>query len=409
VPPTNSDDLLADRYRLDGILGSGGMSEVHRAWDTRLRRFVAIKLFRLGTDAVARRRFDNEIRTLAGLSHPGLVSVYDAGASDRTAFVVLQLVNGRTLHERIGRGPMSPAETRLLGARLADALAYVHSLGVVHRDVKPSNILLDSRGTAYLADFGLARLSTATHLTKTGQMVGTAAYLAPEQVRGDEVTGPADIYALGLVLLECLTGQQEYQGTEVEVAVARLHRPPLIPRDLPDDLVRLLSLMTSLTPRRRPSAEECALILRGEAGSATIPVGPVVLDHDEAEDDWIEQHEADAAPTLVPAPRRASKVALIAAAATVLGISGVALAPKGAAPTTSTPAEQPASATSSESPPAPATSSQVAPPVQEVVTYTSTVVVPVEQVVEQPRPQVREPWHDDNEKSAGKGKKRGDS
>jgi hypothetical protein len=135
----------------------------------------------------------------------------------------------------------------------------------------------------------------------------------------------------------------------------------------------------------------------------------VVLDPDEAEDDWIEQHEADAAPTLVPAPRRASKVALIAAAATVLGISGVALAPEGAAPTTSTPAEQPASATSSESPPAPATSSQVAPPVQEVVTYTSTVVVPVEQVVEQPRPQVREPWHDDNEKSAGKGKKRGDS
>ena len=417
MPPTNSDELLADRYRLDGILGAGGMAEVHRAWDTRLRRFVAIKLFQLGTDAVARRRFDNEIRTLACLSHPGLVSVYDAGTSDRTAFVVLQLVNGLTLHDRINRGPLSPAETRRVGARLADALAYVHALGVVHRDVKPSNILLDSKGNAYLADFGLARLTSSTHLTQTGQLVGTAAYLSPEQVRGGEIGGAADVYALGLVLLECLTGQREYQGTEVEAAVARLHRPPAVPRDLPADLVRVLSLMTSLSPRRRPSAVECARILRDEAGSAAIPAA--VVDQDEVEDDWIEQHAA-LAPTRVPARLRASKVVLVAAAAAVLGISGVALAPKGPEPTTSAPSDPPASSTSStSSEPSVApvaatdTSSQPAPSVEEVVTHTSTVVVPEQQAVEQAQQtdqpgQNGEQGKSDKGKSSGNGKKKDD-
>src|SRR3954469_4787474 len=137
-----SEDLFADRYRLDGVLGAGGMAEVHRAWDTRLRRFVAIKLFRPNADVTAGRRFESEVRTLASLSHPGLVSVYDARATEQASFVVLQLVEGRTLLDRIAPGPVEPAEARRLGAQLADALAYVHTRGVVHRDIKPSNILL---------------------------------------------------------------------------------------------------------------------------------------------------------------------------------------------------------------------------------------------------------------------------
>jgi len=271
VSLSTSREPLAGRYRLDKLIGTGGMGDVHRAWDTRLSRFVAVKLFRSTLDATASRRFDSEVRTLAGLSHPALVSVYDAGTSESTPFLVLQLVEGRTLHDRIGDGPLTPDEVRDLGARLADALAYVHTHDVVHRDIKPSNILLDTADTAYLADFGLARLTGATRLTSTGELMGTAAYLAPEQVRGKNLGFPVDIYALGLVLLECLTGYREYEGTEVESAVARLHRPPDIPRTLPGDLVRLLTRMTALTPRRRPTALHCARVL-GDDDAKTKPV-----------------------------------------------------------------------------------------------------------------------------------------
>lgn len=256
------DPLLAERYELAELLGSGAMCEVRRAWDTRLQRHVAVKLFRAGSDAGDALRFDNEITTLAGLSHPGLVQVHDAGATGDTSFVVLQLIEGCTLRDHIVDGPLTVDDVRRLGADLADVLAYVHAQGVIHRDIKPSNILMDVDGNAHLADFGLARLIGTARLTRTNQLVGTAAYLAPEQVRGAEFGRPVDVYALGLVLLECLTGQREYQGSEIEAAVARLHRQPVVPDDLPADLKRLLTLMTSLSPRRRPSAAECARALR---------------------------------------------------------------------------------------------------------------------------------------------------
>ncbi len=261
---------LAERYELGELLGSGGMADVHRAWDTRLRRQVAVKLFRPGADA---RRFDSEARTLASLSHPGLVQVHDAGTADGTPFVVLELVRGPTLRDRVESGPLRVEEVRRLGAQLADALAYVHGRGVVHRDVKPSNILLGDQ--ARLADFGLARLVDSTHLTEAGQLVGTAAYLAPEQVRGEETGLAADVYALGLVLLECLTGQREYQGSDIEAAVARLHRSPVVPDELPADLRHLLTLMTSLSPRRRPTAAQCAHALRHPGQTLVGPSVPV--------------------------------------------------------------------------------------------------------------------------------------
>ncbi|ONI80344.1 hypothetical protein ALI22I_44160 [Saccharothrix sp. ALI-22-I] len=263
--------VLAGRYQLAGKLGTGGMAEVHRGWDVLLRRFVAVKLSQFRGDSVGGSRFDNEIRTLARLSHPGVVSVYDAGTCGRTSFVVLQLVEGPSLRARLTDGVLSPAQVRVLGHRLADTLAHVHEHGVVHRDVKPSNILLDETDTAYLADFGLAHSLGSARLTNTRQIVGTASYLAPEQVRGEEVGPAADVYALGLVLLECLTGYREYQGKRVEAAVARLHRPPEIPRDLPADLGRLLALMTSLSVRRRPTAARCAEMLRSGRISGVLP------------------------------------------------------------------------------------------------------------------------------------------
>ncbi|MGX7826241.1 serine/threonine-protein kinase [Actinokineospora sp. 24-640] len=251
-------ELLAGRYLMGEVLGSGGAARVNRAWDTRLDRAVAVKTFRGVPDTVELRRFDNEIRTLATLSHPGLVEVYDSGMNGRRPYVVLELIEGGTLRDRIAEGPLSPAETARLGGRLAEALAYVHEQGVTHRDVKPSNILLDAGGRPHLVDFGVARLLGSEHITASNQMVGTAAYLAPEQVRGDVVDTRADIYALGLVLLECVTGLPEYQGGDVESAIARLHRPPAIPPDLPPVMVRLLALMTALSPARRPTARACA-------------------------------------------------------------------------------------------------------------------------------------------------------
>ncbi|SDF74138.1 Serine/threonine protein kinase [Lentzea fradiae] len=264
--------VLADRYELADVLGTGGMAEVRRAWDRRLHRHVAVKLFRAGAELTQERRFDNEIRTLASLSHPRLVQVHDAGISGDMQFVVLQLVDGCTLRDRIAEGPLGVEDVQRIGAELADALAYVHAMGVVHRDVKPSNVLMDHDDNTHLADFGLARVVDTTRLTRPDQVVGTAAYLAPEQVRGEDLTGAVDVYALGLVLLECLTGQREYQGSEIEAAVARLHRQPAIPDDLPVHLRRLLTAMTSLSPRRRPSAAECAAALR-EPGEAPTRIG----------------------------------------------------------------------------------------------------------------------------------------
>jgi serine/threonine protein kinase len=271
MPPHRT--LLADRYRLGEVLGTGGMAVVRRATDTLLARDVAIKLFRPGQDTAGARRFGSELRTLAGLSHPGLVAVYDADLSGETPFMVLQLIEGRTLRDRIDDGAMRVGEVRRLGAALADALDHVHARGFVHRDVKPSNILLDDDGVPRLADFGLARLAGSDRFTRTDQVVGTAAYLAPEQVRGAEITAAVDVYALGLVLLECLTGHREYEGAEIESAVARLHRAPVIPDDLPFGLVRLLSLMTSLSVARRPSARECAAaLLASDPPTLVVPV-----------------------------------------------------------------------------------------------------------------------------------------
>ncbi|GGQ27466.1 serine/threonine protein kinase [Streptomyces griseomycini] len=266
-------EVLAGRYRLDALIGSGGAADVHRGFDLRLRRPVAVKVFRPGADTDMEERFRSEAVILARLQHPGLVTAYDAGRHNGRAYLVMQLVEGPTLKGRIAGGPLSSEETAALGTDLAEALAHAHEAGIVHRDVKPSNIILDASGHPHLTDFGISRLLDATTRTATGTLIGTAAYLSPEQVLGRSVSLPADIYALGLVLLECLTGRLEYGGGPLEAAIARLHRRPALPDSLPEDFATLLRNMTALDERERPTARECARTLTALARTAdSVPV-----------------------------------------------------------------------------------------------------------------------------------------
>ncbi|WP_191245184.1 serine/threonine-protein kinase [Amycolatopsis deserti] len=253
---------MGERYRLEERIGGGGSADVHRAWDRVAEREVAVKLFHAGPTPAQQRRQAQEFRILDRLRHPALVPLYDSGVRDGRVFFVMRLVDGPTLADRIAEGPLSVDETIELGARLADALAYVHRAGITHRDVKPANILLASDG-AVLGDFGIAQGHDSTRFTTTGTVVGTAAYMAPEQVRGEPVGPSADVYSLALVLLECLSGRREYPGSLTESAVARLLRPPAVPDGLPPHLADLLRRMGDRDPDARPPAREVAAVLGG--------------------------------------------------------------------------------------------------------------------------------------------------
>jgi serine/threonine protein kinase len=238
------------------------MADVYEASDMRLDRSVAVKIFRQQAELSGNEaRQQREIQVLARLQHPNIVSVFDAGTQDGLSFVVMQLIDGVTLATRITAAAIDLAEVRRVGAAVADALAYVHSAGMVHRDIKPANILCESSGHVYLADFGIVRLVDATRLTGQGT-IGTVSYLSPEQVRGEDVDASSDIYSLGLVLLECLTGQPEYPGSSAEAAVARLTRPPHVPLTLPPDWSELLTAMTSPDGMNRPPASGVVNALR---------------------------------------------------------------------------------------------------------------------------------------------------
>jgi serine/threonine protein kinase len=279
--------VLAGRYRLEEMLGSGGAAEVFRATDELLQRQVAVKVFRVDNSPLDDgRRQQSEMRVLASLNHPALVTVFDAGREDggphaQRAFLVMELIHGMTLADQIAQGPLPAADTARIGMRVAQALAYVHDQNIVHRDVKPANVLIatlqagdEPEFSAKLTDFGIARLVGDSRMTMHGMTVGTAQYLSPEQARGVDVGPAADVYSLGLVLLECLTGVVAFPGSAVESAGARLHRPPVIPSELGAEWVVLLTAMTELSPGARPTAGEVAERLRGLAFSATGNTGP---------------------------------------------------------------------------------------------------------------------------------------
>jgi serine/threonine protein kinase len=280
--------VLVGRYRLGERIGRGGMGDVYRATDQVLARQVAVKLFRPDvSDEALDQRHESEARVLAGLNHPGLVSVYDIGTDDEQPFLVMELVEGETLADLIRRGPLAPAQVASLGGQLADSLQAIHDAGVIHRDIKPANVLVcgSDDGAALrtkLTDFGIARLVDGTRLTSTGLLIGTVQYLSPEQTVGGTVSLPSDVYALGLVLLECLTGRAAFPGVGIETAVVRLSRQPEIPAELGPRWAGVLGAMTAREPEQRPTAGEVASLLSalpapgsGEQDAASVrPVAP---------------------------------------------------------------------------------------------------------------------------------------
>ncbi len=272
-PSSIKNVVLGGRYRLAEIIGRGGMSSVYRARDETLGRDVALKLFApQAPDANELKRQEAEIQLLATLNHPSLVTLFDTGIDTRVLdeprpFLTMELVEGQDLRSRIRHSTVPLDELAVIGAGVADALAYVHGLGIIHRDIKPGNILLvpirpGEPLRPKLTDFGIARMADSARLTATGTMVGTAAYLSPEQAMGSPLSAATDIYSLGLVLLECVKQTVEFPGSAVESAVARLHRAPEIPADLPAEWADLIRSMTAIEPLERPAAADVESVLR---------------------------------------------------------------------------------------------------------------------------------------------------
>jgi len=223
---------LGGRYRLESRIGSGGMSTVYRAHDETLERFVAIKVMNreVATDSDQLERFRREARAVARLSHPNIVHVIDAGEDDGRPFIVFEYIEGETLKDRIRRlGRLEIPEAVAYCIEIARALGAAHANNIVHRDVKPQNVLLDHEGTAKVTDFGIARTLEEDGLTDDGRVLGTTDYVSPEQALGQPVTGQSDLYSLGIALYEMLTGQLPFSA-ETQVAVAMKH----VREDIPD-------------------------------------------------------------------------------------------------------------------------------------------------------------------------------
>lgn len=257
---TAVNDVLGGRYFLERLLGRGATSDVYAARDLTSGTVVALKIVR-SSDPEFARRLAQEARALESFTHSGLVRLLDTGEAADQAYLVMDLVEGSTLAVRLREGALGSRASAALGARLADALSYVHQRGVVHRDVKPSNILLASNGDVRLSDFGIARLHDGSALTATGTTMGTVSYMAPEQLDDHLVGPPADVWSLGLVLLECLSGRRVYEGTPSEVVARRLAGPVMLPSDLPVPWRQLLVGMLDPRPDQRFDGAQVAALL----------------------------------------------------------------------------------------------------------------------------------------------------
>lgn len=262
--PVSTGSLLGSRYRLDDRVGAGGMGEVWRATDLVLDRLVAVKLLHPGyaQDEDDLTRFRAEARHAGSLSHPGIAQVYDYGEADPPypPYLVMELVDGPSLASLLDEGPADPARTMGLVAQAARALQAAHLAGLVHRDIKPDNLLLSRSGQLKITDFGIAHAAGAAPLTRPGTLIGTPAYLAPERAAGEPATPAADLYALGIVAFECLTGEPPFTGEPLAVALAHQVRPlPSLPPSVPVEVAELVADLTAKDPRARPaSAAEVA-------------------------------------------------------------------------------------------------------------------------------------------------------
>jgi tRNA A-37 threonylcarbamoyl transferase component Bud32 len=279
--------LVAGRYELADLIALGGMGEVWRARDLVLNRPVAVKLLRSehAGDAAFLARFRDEARHAASLAHPNIATVHDYGEQDGWAYLVMELVEGESLAARLARtGPTGAAPVIGVLGQVGDALAVAHRAGIVHRDVKPANILLTPDGRVKLTDFGIAKAMGASSHTASGVVVGTARYLSPEQATGSTTSPASDVYALGLVAYEMLTGRPPFTGTS-DVAIALAHvrdLPPSLPADVPPALSTLIGESLAKDPARRPAdaatfaARLRAVDLSAAGAGNTRPVAPPV-------------------------------------------------------------------------------------------------------------------------------------
>jgi len=259
-----TDYLLAGRYRLTDRIAAGGMGEVWRGEDQLLNRAVAVKLLPTGRagDESFLARFRAEARYAASLSHPGIARVYDYGESSEFggAYLVMELVRGEPLSAILARaGRLSPDATLDIVSQAARALDAAHQAGIIHRDIKPGNLLIAAGGATKITDFGIAtavRAAQASHLTETGMVMGTAMYVSPEQATGAPVTAASDIYSLGVVAYECLAGHVPFRANEpLAIAYAHKHAPvPPLPPDVPPPVADLVYDMLAKTPDRRPAS-----------------------------------------------------------------------------------------------------------------------------------------------------------
>jgi eukaryotic-like serine/threonine-protein kinase len=286
--------LLGARYRLDELLASGGMAQVWLGTDEVLRRAIAVKILHqhLAADETFVTRFRHEAIAVARLSHPSIVNVYDTCSDDGIEAIVMELVRGETLRERLDEGPVDPWVAANIAAQVAGALSVAHAAGLVHRDIKPANILLSEDGRVKVGDFGIAKAAESADLTQEGSFLGTAKYLAPEQVEAKPVDGRTDLYSLGIVLYEMLCGRVPFEAdTSSSTALARLHsdpqRPRLIKPGVPRELEAITMRLLARDPAGRyPTATDARAALlsagaddRAAAGDVTIaeplPAGPM--------------------------------------------------------------------------------------------------------------------------------------
>lgn len=255
---TSPHAMLGNRYQLLARIATGGMGEVWRARDELLGREVAVKLLRshVAADPTFRSRFRNEARITAGLADPGIAQVFDYGEQNDLAYLVMELVHGEPLSAILGRnGALGPEVALDVMHQTAKALHAAHSAGVIHRDIKPGNLLVTREGTIKVTDFGIARALEAAPVTQTGTVLGTAQYVSPEQAQGSPLTPATDLYSLGVVAYECLTGHTPFRAdTQVAIALQHLNEPPPpLPEHIPASVRGLVMALLSKDAERRPA------------------------------------------------------------------------------------------------------------------------------------------------------------
>ncbi|MFY1674452.1 protein kinase domain-containing protein [Plantactinospora sp. WMMB334] len=265
--------LLGNRYRLDERIAGGGMGDVWRGTDEVLGRTVAVKILlpALLDEPGFAERFRGEARTMATINHPGVVDVYDYGSDQQIAFLVMEYVEGDALSRTLGRvGRLTPARTMALVAQAADALQAAHDKGIVHRDVKPGNLLVRPNGTLVLTDFGIARSALVGQLTAAGSVLGTASYISPEQAAGEVATACSDVYALGVVAYQCLAGRRPFEGNSaIEIAMKHVRETPRqLPGDIPPAIRAIVERSMAKDPKARwQTAAELAAVARQAAAT----------------------------------------------------------------------------------------------------------------------------------------------